>query len=224
MTAEILAGLASVPGATPVTANGQPTTLPATVDGTSTTTPPAAAGAPAATTPATGDTVVTIPAFDLSFDEMTPEQLADAARALMDAGTALVEDRDKWKGLKRTQEKELKALKKSQASANPPGTVHNGDQPPAGQPTGDTAETERLRQENLRLRVGMQKQLPAELVDRLRGDDLDEMLEDADRLIALVKPTAPQRPQGRGDGGTGKAPVALSPAQEFANLINGGRR
>lgn len=56
----------------------------------------------------------------------------------------------------------------------------------------------------LRLKVGTSKGLPAEVADRLRGENEDEMAEDADRLLALLKPGSPN---GSADGGTqGKAP------------------
>jgi hypothetical protein len=44
---------------------------------------------------------------------------------------------------------------------------------------------------NLRYRVAVQKQLPPELVDRLRGETEEEMAADADALLTLVKPAAP---------------------------------
>ncbi|HEX4811692.1 MAG TPA: DUF4355 domain-containing protein [Nonomuraea sp.] len=45
---------------------------------------------------------------------------------------------------------------------------------------------------NLRYRVAVTKQLPAELVDRLRGDTEEEMSADADALLSLVvQPAGP---------------------------------
>lgn len=41
--------------------------------------------------------------------------------------------------------------------------------------------------ENLRLKVAIAKNLPADLADRLRGDSEEELNEDADKLLALVK-------------------------------------
>jgi hypothetical protein len=158
-----------------------------------------------------------------SFEDMTPEQLLEAARTYQTQATTVAESEAKWKAQARKHEKDLKALR-----AKFPDGVQNGGQPT---PTGDDAsrqasaadlaETERLRQENLRLTVAVQKNIPAALVPRLVGDDLDEMLEDADRLIALIKPAAPPRPSGSADGGTGRSTAKLSPAQEFAKLING---
>lgn len=58
----------------------------------------------------------------------------------------------------------------------------------------------------LRRDVAAEKGLPPELADRLRGDDKDELEEDADRLLELVKARA--KPSGdvgagRGEGGEG---------------------
>jgi hypothetical protein len=48
-------------------------------------------------------------------------------------------------------------------------------------------KTERVN--NLRLRVASSKGLPAELVDRLRGETEDELTKDAESLLAFVKNT-----------------------------------
>lgn len=50
---------------------------------------------------------------------------------------------------------------------------------------------ESLATENLRLKVALQKQLPVELIDRLRGSNEQEMIEDAERLLGLLKPATP---------------------------------
>ena len=49
-------------------------------------------------------------------------------------------------------------------------------------------EAEEAARENLRLKVALDKNLPSEMIDRLRGENLDELYEDADTLLALVKP------------------------------------
>lgn len=53
------------------------------------------------------------------------------------------------------------------------------------------AERDAVRVEALRARVALAKGLPADLADRLRGDDEDSMVEDADRLLVLLKPGKP---------------------------------
>lgn len=51
-------------------------------------------------------------------------------------------------------------------------------------------EIESASAENLRLRVAIDKQLPSELVDRLRGATKEELEADADSLLQLVKPSS----------------------------------
>lgn len=48
-------------------------------------------------------------------------------------------------------------------------------------------ERDEARREALRLRVAVAKKLPPELADRLRGDSEDELVADADALVALIK-------------------------------------
>lgn len=54
----------------------------------------------------------------------------------------------------------------------------------------------------LRFRVAATKGLPAELADRLQGDSEDELNEDADRLLELVK--RKDKPSGDVDAGKGE--------------------
>lgn len=58
-----------------------------------------------------------------------------------------------------------------------------------------------------RLRVATSKGLPAELAARLVGSTEDEMAEDADRLLAVMKPTTPPAPAGGADQGPQGQPV-----------------
>ena len=51
---------------------------------------------------------------------------------------------------------------------------------------------EEAAHENLRLKVALDRSLPSELIDRLRGETLEELYEDADSLLALVKPREAQ--------------------------------
>lgn len=51
-----------------------------------------------------------------------------------------------------------------------------------------------------RLKVAASKGLPSELADRLQGANEQEMAEDADRLLEVMKPTTPP-PPGSADGG-----------------------
>lgn len=62
-----------------------------------------------------------------------------------------------------------------------------------------------LEAENLRLRVGIKHGLPDSLVDRLKGSTEEELLEDAEKLLALFTPgkgkTPTQQPRERLRGG-----------------------
>lgn len=49
-------------------------------------------------------------------------------------------------------------------------------------------ERDEAKAESLRLRVAIEKKLPAELIDRLRGSNEKELQDDADELLKLVKP------------------------------------
>jgi hypothetical protein len=66
-----------------------------------------------------------------------------------------------------------------------------------------------------RLRVAAAKGLPADLAERLVGTSEDELAEDADRLLTLVKPPegAPSRPAGSADNGPQGAPDPSKPKQ-----------
>lgn len=66
-----------------------------------------------------------------------------------------------------------------------------------------TAEAEASRLELSRLRVATSKGLPPELASRLQGATDEEMAEDADRLLAVVKPAEPPQPPPPGDADGG---------------------
>lgn len=55
------------------------------------------------------------------------------------------------------------------------------------------AERDSMQGEAMRARVALTKGLSAELADRLRGSTEDELSEDAERLLALIKPPGPPR-------------------------------
>lgn len=55
------------------------------------------------------------------------------------------------------------------------------------------AERDAVKSEAMRARVALSKGLPADLADRLRGTTEDELSEDADRLLDLLKPSGPPR-------------------------------
>ena len=107
---------------------------------------------------------------------------------------------EKWKHFAREHEKSAKAnadaarrlaeiedAAKSQAERDAEAKL-------AAESRAVKAETELMR-----LRVASSKGLSPELADRLVGGTEAELAEDADRLMALVKPSAPQH--GSADGG-----------------------
>lgn len=55
------------------------------------------------------------------------------------------------------------------------------------------AERDSVRAEALRSRVALSKGLAPDLADRLRGTTEEELSEDADRLLVLLKPSGPPR-------------------------------
>ncbi len=61
-----------------------------------------------------------------------------------------------------------------------------------------------LEAENLRIRIGAKHGLPDELIDRLKGDTEDDILADAEKLLAVMAGKKPptQRPKERPRGGT----------------------
>jgi chromosome segregation ATPase len=52
-----------------------------------------------------------------------------------------------------------------------------------------------LERQVLRSRVALQKALPADLAERLQGETEEELIADADKLLALVTPVAPGAPR-----------------------------
>lgn len=60
-----------------------------------------------------------------------------------------------------------------------------------------------LKAENLRIRIGARHGLPDELIDRLKGDTEEEILADAEKLLAIVAGRKPptQRPKEQLKGG-----------------------
>ncbi len=91
----------------------------------------------------------------------------------------------------------------------------------------DAASRERdaLRSEMLRMKVAQEKQLPASLVDRLRGDTEEEMMADADSLLEGLKGALPRpKPSAEqtGAGVTGDADAPSDPATLASRVV--GRR
>lgn len=81
-----------------------------------------------------------------------------------------------------------------------------------------TARLAEFEKTTIRQRVALTKGVPADLVDRLRGDTEDEIAADADALMALV--TAPKSPRPDPSQGP-RTTAAGSTADQFAAAING---
>lgn len=81
-----------------------------------------------------------------------------------------------------------------------------------------TSRLAELERQSLIQRVAIEKGVPANLVDRLRGDTEDDITADADALMALVNAPKSPRPDptqgGRGEG-------TQSTGDQFANAVKG---
>lgn len=97
---------------------------------------------------------------------------------------------------KKKQEDELKEQQKWE-------DLYNGSQ----------KELEAERNRNLRFKVGLDSGLPAEIIDRLQGENEEEMKADADRLAAIIKTDV--KPKGVPPKDKNSQPVEIgsSPAE-----------
>lgn len=138
--------------------------------------------------------------------ETTPEQAQPdatgekAERVFTKAEVeALVRDR-----LASAQRKAEEAAKKAQADAERKAAEQQGEYQKLYERAAAELEAERQRSKALELAglrrdVAAKHQLPAALVDRLRGETLEELDADAQELVkALPKPTAPDINAGQG--------------------------
>jgi regulator of replication initiation timing len=83
-------------------------------------------------------------------------------------------------------------------------------------------ENKGLASENAKLRVALQKNLPADLIDRLRGNTQEELQADADKLLSLVKTPDDTEKEPDFDGGAREpAPDPDSPDQAHSKLLLG---
>lgn len=142
-----------------------------------------------------------------------PDQLGEGGRKALDAERrrAAAAERDA-KALKakldELEQANLSELQKAQKAA-----------------ADATASASQAQQEALRLRVAVNKGLPASLVDRLRGSTEEEMTADADELLKLVTPQqgvvqpAGPRPD-LSQGARGGTAAQGDPAKEFEVFLN----
>lgn len=115
-----------------------------------------------------------------------------------------------------TAEREAKALKArlDQLEAANLSELEKA-QKAAAEATARLAEYEKT---TIRQRVALTKGVPADLVDRLRGDTEDEIAADADALMALV--TAPKSPRPDPSQGP-RTSATASTADQFAAALQG---
>ncbi|HMV73259.1 MAG TPA: hypothetical protein PKX25_14245 [Microthrixaceae bacterium] len=115
---------------------------------------------------------------------------------------------EKWKHFARQHEKAAKANADAAAKLQ---AIEDAAKSQAEKDAEARAAAEQkaadLEAQVLRLKVAAAKKLPPELADRLIGSTEDEMNEDADRLLAVMKPTTPPAPAGGADQGPQGQPV-----------------
>lgn len=150
---------------------------------------------------------------DSTETQPTEQQQGDPAAELGDAGAkALKAERQRAAAAER-EAKALKARLDELEAANL--SELEKAQRAANEATARLAEYEKT---TIRQRVALTKGVPADLVDRLRGDTEDEIAADADALMALV--SAPKTP--RPDPSQGPRSTASgSTADQFAAALNG---
>jgi hypothetical protein len=123
-------------------------------------------------------------ATDDSTDATADEQLGEAGQR------ALTEERRNRRAAERQLTQVQQQLKEIQDASRSEAERALED---ARREAAETA-SKPLQLENTRLRVAIEKQLPADLIDRLRGDTPEELAADADKLLELVKPKGSTAP------------------------------
>lgn len=79
-----------------------------------------------------------------------------------------------------------------------------------------------LEAENLRIRIGARHGLPDELIDRLKGDTEEEILADAEKLLAIVagrKPPTQRSKETLRGGGNPQVEVEETDPRKLAAMI-----
>ena len=82
------------------------------------------------------------------------------------------------------------------------------------------AEAKVKETENLRLRVATKKGLPADLIDRLKGETEQELEADAEKLLEFVKPGSPGNPPHNRGGGTTRLDINSMTPEEIRKNAN----
>lgn len=138
----------------------------------------------------------------------TGQQQTDTVEQTTDENGSATDTVDYWKQRSRENEKRAKAnadaAKRLQALEESQQTEQEKQAKRLAQLE---QESQTAKREAMRFRVAALKGVPADLIDRLRGDDEDELSVDADALLALVnapKSPAPDLSQGsRGPAAAG---------------------
>ena len=130
-------------------------------------------------------------------DENTPDDDATDA-PLTDADAPLEgDDAPEDDAGKFDPEKTLEKIRKLNSEAtNLRKRTKAAEEKAAGSDEKDTRITA-LVAENLRIRIGAKHGLPEGLIDRLKGDTEEEILADAEKLLALVASPTKRPPGGR---------------------------
>jgi len=148
--------------------------------------------------------------------EPTPEAEPDTPPDTPPSDKDLAAEVDKWKAMARKHEGAAKAnADAARKLAEIEDAAKSEAERLADQATKAEQRATRAETALARLRVAASKGLPPDLADRLVGATEEELAEDADRLMALVKPTdgTPPKPAGSADTGPQGAPDPSKPKQ-----------
>lgn len=126
----------------------------------------------------------------------------------------------KWEKQAKNDRTSLEALKKQMQGLLTPEQVQ--DQAEAAATA--AADRDRAATEALRLRVALEKGIPAAMADRLIGTTREELEKDAATVLALIPPTPPTPPPSRvpdAGAGTGRAPATKVDLNELLRTAAG---
>lgn len=133
---------------------------------------------------------------------------------------ALPDPAEDWQALARKWEKRaqadkaaLEALKQKMQGLLTPEQVADQQQ----QAAQAAAERDRAAVEALRLRVALEKGIPAAMADRLIGTTREELEKDAATVLALIPPSGPPSRIPDAGAGTGRPPAP--PKQDLNSLL-----
>ena len=160
----------------------------------------------------------------------TDKAVTDIDKLRADLNKANKSDAERRLALKAATE-ELVALKQAQADAEAATLaekgeyqkLHAAEKERADKLSADLAAVQAQAREQqlavLRHKVAAEKSLPAALIDRLRGETLEELAADADELLkALPRPTAPNL--NGGAQGAGRGLLGNVSPQERERILN----